>query len=734
MAKMTDDELRQLAIRGRDSSVDFTTAKQARDRKEAMQFYRGDNLDVYGDSGDGYSTIVSRDTMEAVESMLPSLCKPFVSGDQVVRYEPRGVEDEEPAKQATEYVNYLFSNHNQSFRVIYDSIKDGLLFRLGVGKVVYEKQDDGEVEEYAGLDEMQYQSIDPATIVGPVYQDEDGTYRCKVKGEAKGKFKVYVIAPDEFLHEERLASLDEATFLGHKKIETVGNLIAMGLPENACKGLVAMETDSDERTDRFQDEGIRWRDNRDSDDLARKVDITEAYVLCDYEGSGVLGWRRVWLGGIDGVMVHHEEIDDHPFVAWTPIPLPHKLIGLSIHDLTRDVQMQKTALTREQLNNLYLVNRPQREVLQGKVNIEDLLNPSIGGIIRVQEMGAVRDLATPFVADASFQMVEYLDNVREARTGVTRYNQGMDSNSLNKTATGVTLISNASQQRQELIARHYAESFLTEVFRKLLKLVCTHQDKAEVVRLRGQWVEMDPTQWKNEYDMSVAVGLGTGNRDQMIGQLTNLLQLDEKIVQLQGGLQGPILTEENVYEKLKRMVEAMGLKGVERYYTDPSAEDQQPQQGPQGPAPEQQAMEAQHAHEQQQAAMQAQSEQAKFEAQAQVDLQKASIDSQTKIEVARIQAEAAHDDGELKAMVQLMLARMEASAAAQTVVDADKAMEPAAERGNPTEMLATIVKALNPARKKTMVIQAPSGAVYNGSVLDEPEAMDNPQEEQLDGG
>jgi hypothetical protein len=614
-------------------------------------------------------------------------------------------------------------------------VKDGLLFRLGVGKVTYEKQDDSAVEEYAGLDEMQYQSIDPATIVGDVYQDADGTYRCKVKPVVPGKFKVAVIAPDEFLHEERLACLEEATFLGHKKIETVGTLIAMGLPADKCKELVALETDTDERTDRFQDEGIKWRDNRDTDDLARKVDIVEAYVLCDYEGIDALSWRRVWLGGIDGVLIHHEAIDDHPFVAWTPIPLPHKLIGLSIHDLTRDVQMQKTALTREQLNNLYLVNRPQREVLEGKANIEDLLNPSIGGIIRVKESNAIRDLVTPFVAGESFQMVEYLDTVREARTGVTRYNQGMDSNSLNKTATGVTLISNASQQRQELIARHYAESFLTEVFRKLLKLVCTHQNKAEMVRLRGKWVEVDPTQWKNEYDMSVAVGLGTGNRDQMIGQLTNLLELDEKIVQLQGGLDGPLLTQENVYEKLKRMVEAMGLKGVERYYTDPAADDQQ-QQAPQGPSPEDQAMRAQQAEEAQKAEMQMQSDNAKFEAQAQVDLEKAHIDSQTKIEVARINAEAAHDDGELKAMVQLMLARMEASAAAQTVVDADKSMEPAAERGDPTEMLATIVKALNPARKKTMVIHAPSGAIYNGSVLDQPdegEVIDNPPEEQLDG-
>lgn len=631
MARMTDEELRQLAVNGRDSSVDYSASKQANDRKEALQFFRGENLDLYGDSGDGYSTIVSRDTMEAIEGMMPSLCKPFVSGDQVVRYEPRGAEDEESAKQATEYVNYLFNNHNQGFRVIYDSIKDGLMFRLGVGKVTYEEIDDSTVESYSGLDEMQLSVIDPAMLVGEPVMDEMG-YSVKVRQDKKvGRYRVRVIAGDEFLHEERLASLNEARFLGHKKTETVGNLIAMGLPKDKCMNIPGVSDDDQERTTRFEDEGIRFTDTRDSEDLARKVDVVEAYVLCDYEGAGTLSWCQVWIAGSDGDLIAHYPVDDHPFVAWTPIPLPHKLIGMSIHDLTKDVQLQKTALTREQLNNLYLVNRPQREVVEGKVNIDDLLNPSIGGFVRVKELGQTREINTPFVAGASFQMVEYLDGVREARTGVTRYNQGMDANSLNKTATGVTLITNASQQRQELIARQYAESFLIEVFRKMLKLVCTHQNKAEMVRLRGQWVEIDPTQWKAEYDMSVAVGLGTGNRDQMIGQLQQLLELDERIVGLQGGLDGPLLNQENVHEKLKRLVEAMGLKGVERYYMEPAAEEQS-QQPPEDPM-------------------------AQFKAESELEIQKAQIKAATDVEIANIKAQA---QKEIEAM-KLAMTPMEAN-------------------------------------------------------------------------
>jgi hypothetical protein len=227
-------------------------------------------------------------------------------------------------------------------------------------------------------------------------------------------------------------------------------------------------------------------------------------------------------------------------------------------------------------------------------------------------------------------MVEHLDTVREARTGSTRYNQGMDSNSLNKTATGVSIIQNASTQRQELTARHLAEG-LMGIFQKMLGLVCRHVDKAQVIRLRGKWVEMDPRGWKNNYDMSVAVGLGTGNRDQQVGQLMELLQLDERIIGLQQGLEGPLLTAENVYEKLKRVVEAMGLKGVERYYTDPAADEQQQQQ--------QQPQQDSHDMEMRKQAADAATELHKQEADNTLKLKIAQIEAESRERVALIEAE-----------------------------------------------------------------------------------------------
>ncbi len=613
---LTPAAFRELVVKRRDSCVKFKNGQPSRDRREAMQFYRGDNLSLYGDSGDGLSTVVSRDTMEAIEGMMPPLIRPFVAGEEVVSFDPVEAQDEEGAKQATEYVNHVFRRHNNVLSVAQTGLKDGLLFRLGVAKTVMEECEEGGPEQFADLTQEELDTIDPARIAGDIGQDPaTGLFNVTLAPKKVKKFRVHIIAPDEFLYEERLSSLGGATFVGHTKQATLGDLIAMGLDETKCKALSSGEPD-DERDDRFKDESTRsdegdWQ----SDDLARPVWVDECYIRCDYQGDGTLEWRKAILGGSGKELLLDEAADDHPYSAWTPIPIPHKLVGLSIHDLTRDVQMQKTALQREMLNNLYLVNRPQREVLDGKVNMDDLMQPALNGSVRVKEMNSIRQLVTPFVAEKTFGMIEYQDSVREARTGVTRYNQGMDANSLNKTATGMNIIASNSQQRQELVARQFGE-FLKDVFEKLLALVTQHAAPEDVAKLRGEFVP-----WPSEIDAIASVGLGTNNKDQLVSHLMALLQTDAQIVGLQQGVNGPLLTAPDIYEKLRRLPEAMGLKGS--FYTDPSA-----------PAEEAQGTEAQPEQPTEPDPM------AEAQIKAQTDIQIAQMQEATKVTIARMEMQS----------------------------------------------------------------------------------------------
>lgn len=627
MPKMDDDALRTLVIARRDSASNRLDSEYSKNRREALAFYRGDPSVAYGNEEEGLSKVVSRDTMEAVESMLPGLARPFVSGDEVVRFDPTGPEDEESAKQASEYVNYLFTRRNDGYSIVMTSLKDGVLFRLGIGKVVREEGETFKAETYQCLNDMELQALqqDEGFEIISAEQTPMGWSVQGQRKSKKGKIAVYCVPPDEFLFERHLARLEDANFLGQESRRSVADLIAMGLDPEKCKSLTS---DNDtayntERTERFQ--GENSIPLTPDTDLTRMVRVTECYIHCDYEGNGKPVWRKLFLGGGNDAILSNEAVDGHPYVTWTPIPIPHKLVGLSIHDLTRDIQLIKTALAREIQNNLYLTNRPMREVVEGQVNIDDVLNPRVGGVIRAKQAGMVRDLVTPFTAGSSMAVIEYYDQVREQRTGSTRYNQGLDADSLNKTATGIANIMAAAGQRMEMIARQYAENFLKPLFLKMLELVCKYPDQKEVIRLRNQWVEMDPREWSTEYDMSVTVGLGTGSRDKMVAEIQQLLQIDAQILQLQGGAVGPLVDYEKIYGKLKALTEAMGLKGIEKFYNDP--------EGYQPPPP------------------QPNPEDGKAQIEANVKLQIAQMDNAAKIEVAKINGE-----------VELMKARLQVPA------------------------------------------------------------------------
>ena len=283
MAKMSDDTLTSLVANRKNACVNYDSSTYAQDRIEALKLYRGDPL---GDEEEGLSTVVSRDVMEAVESMLPSLMRPFISGDEIVRFDPTGDEDEDGAKQATDYINYLFSKRNDGFKVIYDTQKDGLMYRLGVAKVVREEYTDSATETYGGLSDIYLQALgmdDAVTIAKKTKAAPapDGSPLWDVKctrATSKAKICIYVVPPDEFLFEKQLACLADATFLAHRTRKTIADLIAMGLDEAACMALSVgdLQNYSQERLERFDDEEVGESGN--SEHLTRITWVTEAFI------------------------------------------------------------------------------------------------------------------------------------------------------------------------------------------------------------------------------------------------------------------------------------------------------------------------------------------------------------------------------------------------------------------------------------------------------------------------
>ncbi len=659
MSKMTDSELKAVLSAEIDDALGHLGGELSEQRRKALEYYLGE---PFGNEIEGRSQVVSTDVADTVEWILPSLLKVFTAGDDVVRFEPTGPEDEAAAKQATEYVNWIFNRDNPGFLVLYTMFKDALLQKNGIAKVWWDEGREAVRETYlrksaeeaqlilsdADVEPIEHREYEETGIVAgpeglpieaPVVYHDIVVKRMKDYGAVR----IEPVPPEEFLISRRARSIEDAAFVAHRVRRTVSELVEMGYDSRTIERL------GGEAPPDLTGEAAARDFPGDSDGAAaselnqamREVWITECYIKVDWDGDGIAERRKITVGGTGHRILDNEPFETVPFVSLTPILMPHRFFGLSVADLVMDLQLIKSTVLRQILDNLYLSNNG-RHVISEQVNLDDMLTARPGGIVRLKNgampgQGHVLPLETPLVAAQAFPMLEYLDSIRENRTGVTRYNQGLHSDTLNKTASGIGQIMSAAQQRIELIARLFAETGVKELFRKILELVGKHQHRARIVRLRNRWVPMDPRQWKTTMDVSINVGLGTGNKDQMLMHLQSLLGMQVEAIRFQGGVSGPLVTAQNVYNTLAKLVENAGLKSVDAFFTDPGHSPPRPPALP-APRPDPQLLAAQ--------------QRARHDA-ARLQLEQQKVHADIALQQAKLQAEIAMKREELMAGIAL---------------------------------------------------------------------------------
>lgn len=575
------DELEFIAIlrSEEDGAVGFYNSEVAADQEKALRYYHGE---PFGNEEEGHSTVISRDVASTIDGIMPDLIRTFVSGDNVVEFAPTKEGDEQFAEQATDYINHIFFKDNDGFSITHDWAKDGLLNKIGVVKAYWEEEVEQRRETYEGLTEQALLALSvEAEIIEATTNDETGLSDVTViKSEDKGRVRIENIPPEEFLIQPGTRTLEDADYIAHKSQKTLSDLIEMGFDRGTVEGLSAGDSNDyfDGRaTERYKDEDFFY-DTDNNDPAMRRVWVLEEYIRCDYDGDGIAELRKI-------TRVHDEifeniPVNEHPFVDFTPIKLPHRVFGKSLADDTVDIQLIKSTLLRQGMDNLYMTNNPRIEVpdaIVGEDTFDDILTPRPGAPIRTKGAGGLSTLALPFTAGQSFQMLEYWDAEREQRTGVTRFNQGLDANSLNKTATGIAMIQNKGLGKIELIARNLANSF-GKLFQKTLRLVIRYQDGARIIRLRGQWVPMHPDAWSATMHVREQVGLGTGNKQQRIQARISLLDLQKQAMQM--GLAEPA----QLYNNVARLVREMELGDAGQYFIDPrNQESMMPQTPPRQP-------------------------------------------------------------------------------------------------------------------------------------------------------
>ena len=573
-------------VRGEiEQAVNYHDSEFAADRIKAMSFYLGEPL---GNEVDGRSQVISTETSDMIEMIMPQLMRIFGETDDFVRFEARGPEDVQAAAQATEYVNFICNNDNDGFQIFHDWFKDAILFKAGIVKHYWHETEESVEETLEGLtdDELTVLLADDdvkvieqeAHEVGTPVEAPDGSimpppmaYDVKVERTKKdGRVKIENVPPEEFLFSQRAKSLDDCRFVGHRTQMTVSELIEMGYDRDIVEdnaGYTEVDT-LNEKQARFQDLESQAQ-NTTSDISEQDVLVTEVYIKTDYNDDGKSQIRRVVCIGTGYTIVENESYYQFPFSVISPILMPHRMIGRGVAELLADLQTSKTAILRQLLDNIYLMNNARVSAVEGQVNMDDLISNRPGGIVRMRAPGMVQPITPPSVADSAFPLLSYMDGVREMRTGMSKASMGLDADALqSSTAVAVNATVSAAQAKIEMIARVFAETGVKRLMKCILQLVKEHQPQERIIRLRNTFVPMDPADWENEFDVTVNVGLGRGDAQKRQAALAQVAAKQEQVL-TQMGLDNPLCTIGQYRATLAKMLDSSGIKSADEFFLDP---------------------------------------------------------------------------------------------------------------------------------------------------------------------
>jgi hypothetical protein len=647
--KMDDERLKSLLSQEIHSALTYDDTELSQKRAKALEYYRGTMSDT--PAMNGRSSVVSMDVADTIGWMLPGIIRVFTASDRMAIYEPEKPADEEFAKQATDYVNYVFTKDNPGYRIMWDATHDSLLLGNGIVKHWWDSQEEIETSEHSGLTEEQLAVMamdrdteivaqkegEPQIIMvpgpnGQMMEMPLSTYDVKVKRvESSGRLKVECIEPEDFLLDREATCIEDARFVAHRRDTTRSELIKMGFDRDLVENLPVDRFSNLQQEKVSRDEASSLFFNNVGDESMLMVELFECYVKADVDGDGIAETVRAYYAGAGatGELLDWEVWDDDvPFSDIPCEPVPHRWDARSVADDTADIQRVKTVLTRQMLDNLYWVNNPMTTAEESSVtNPDTLRSPRFGATVYYKK-GALppAPLPVPFIGDKALLGLQHFDNVREMRTGVSRSTMALDPEALqNQTATANQNQKDAAYSQIELIARNQAELGWRRVFRQILKLIVKHQDRPRTIRLRDTWVEMDPRAWNANMDATINIGLGTGSRDRDMAMLNTILNVQMAMTDrlAQGGFAAQAL---EMVPKINmtaiKLAESAGIKNPDQFYLDikPEMLEQMKQEAANRPDPEMQK------------------EQVKAQTQLQLGQQQAALDAQADERKAQIEA------------------------------------------------------------------------------------------------
>jgi hypothetical protein len=601
------------------------------ERAESTEYYLGTEPDQNSALQSQY---VSTDVRDSVLFMLPQIMRVFFGTNKVVEFVPKNVEDIPLAEQQTAYINHVIQEKNPGFNILYDVFKDALIRKTGFVKAFWDEKIESTTHEYSGINRGQYQALllDPEVeILSQTIESEKLSVTDEQSGEeieqempisydvtikrVKEKNQVCIesVPPEEVLVARHARSLQDSSYVAHRTVKSVSDLVAMGYDQEEMEQYAGYGGATDpeayeEQQARNPFDNMVYPERSDAN--GSDVLYIEHYLFYDLDDDGISERVKVCSVGDALHIVNIEPCDDLPIVMFCPDPEPHTAIGSCPADYLKPIQAAKSQIMRDTLDSLGHAIFPRMGIVEGQVNIDDVLNTDIGQPIRMRAPGMVQPFTVPFVGKEAFPVLGYLDESKENRTGVSKASAGLNADALqSSTKSAVAATMSAAQGRIELICRHFAENGLKNLFKLVNNLIIKHQDGQDVFRLNNQFIPIDPRYWDANKDLVINVGLSKSSDEEKMQVLMQIIAKQEQIL-AQFGPENPLVTPQQYANSLSRLIEMGGFKDAQSFINT--------QVAPLPPSPPKE-------EQQDPTALLAQAEAMK----AQVQAQKAMIDAET---------------------------------------------------------------------------------------------------------
>lgn len=560
------------------NAVDFVESEISDDRIKAQRYMDGE-VDIGYE--DGRSKVVATKVRDVVRAVKPSIMRVFLSTTKPVEFVPKGPEDVAMAEQATDFIHHEFQRLN-GYRVLSDAIHDALVKKQGIIKSYYKRYPTAKIYTFTDLseDELTLLTSDPDVQILEQEMEmrmemdamgmdiEAPVFSVKIsRTQMKGELCLESVPPEELFVNRDARTMEDAYIIAHRTDMRAGDLIQMGFDPEIVLNLDGLESGSEiTEVEVFARQGYDedFADESEQDPAMKNITVTEAYMRMDVDGSGVPVLHKFLCGGTKYELLDFEPVDDIPLVKLEIDPEPHSFYGSSLAELIIEDQDASTAILRGILDNVALTNSPRLGFLEGSVNVDDLMNAEIGGLVRMRQPGAIQDLAVPFTAGQTLSALTYMDKMVEQKTGVTQ-NIALNPDALQSTTkAAVTASVEAAAGQVEVMVRNLADG-VRDLFRLMLKLSHKNMDEERMMRMNGQFVPVDPRVWDVGMDININVGLGTGREDERVAALQQALQLQTQVYQQYGPMNG-LVSLTNIRNTLTDMMAAAGVRNSDRYF------------------------------------------------------------------------------------------------------------------------------------------------------------------------